>query len=244
MNIRQPSNGDDELFGWDENGNPLTLQTRGDAVITSVYDALNRVTGKAVPAYGAGSARLVSYGYDKADRRTSAADDQGHALSWGYDAAGRLISALIGGPQWSAAKGVWYGLDGNGNRTRLTWPDGYFVDYGYDALNRMESATDSATAVLAELAWNPLSQRTGIDYDPAAGGAAVDAGFTTTGDLTSLAHGFNGAANDVTYAGGFDRSHKLVSETIASANPAWRWSGFSPAPAAYTPDKKNRYAST
>ncbi len=125
-----------------------------------------------------------------------------------------------------------------GARTRLTWPDGYYVNYGYDPLQRMSTATDSTGVALATYAYDNFSRRSGVTY---ANNASMSYGYTTAGDLTSLAIQMAGTGNDVTYTLGYTAAHELNSDTTSPAKFVW-YPGTTGGTDAYgSPNNLNQY---
>ncbi|MFQ5535571.1 MAG: hypothetical protein ACE5EM_12210, partial [Sphingomonadales bacterium] len=144
---------DTETFTYDAGGNVLTKKTRNGDVITSVYDALNRVTSKTP-----GLDKAVNYQYDRAGRQTDVRyADASYIMASAYDGAGRLASVN------DNARAVSYQYDAASNRTEVMWPDGFTANYFYDALNRVtaitENGTDPMVAALASYNYDALSRR-------------------------------------------------------------------------------------
>ncbi len=92
------------------------------------------------------------------------------------------------------------------------------MNYGYDPLQRMSTATDSTGVALATYAYDNFSRRSGVTY---ANNASMSYGYTTAGDLTSLAIQMAGTGNDVTYTLGYTAAHELDSEAASIAKFVW-----------------------
>ncbi|MEJ1969110.1 MAG: RHS repeat-associated core domain-containing protein [Rhizomicrobium sp.] len=229
---------DFESFAYDPDGNATAHRLRGGGTVTSVFDALNRMTGRTVPAYGGQAAAVTTTtAYDLAGRETAVSDTLGNVIASAYDAAGRLSSTTQTIPGLSGTKTVSYQYDASSNRTRLTWPDGYYVQYGFDALNRMSTAAENGATTLATYSYDPLSRRTGLAYG---NGASVASAYSAAGDLTSLVHDLLGTADDATTTLTYTPAHQLGRESVSNA--AWDRSPPTTATVAYTPNGLNQYA--
>lgn len=148
----------------DKNGNVTSFRTRGNNTITSVFDAINRVTSKTVsgtPALG-----KVSYYYNLIDEPMVISSPAttalvAHSTAYDYDGAGRKVfeKNLLGFS--STPQQVSYAYDAAGNRQQTTWPDGYYVYYKYDAFNRMQYVYENSSNAneLAYYKYDPLSRR-------------------------------------------------------------------------------------
>ncbi len=228
---------DFESFAYDANGNAVSHRLRGGGSVTSVFDALNRMTGRTVPAYGGQAAAVTTTtAYDLAGRETAVSDTLGNVIASAYDAAGRRASTTQTIPGLTGTKTVSYQYDAASNRTRLTWPDGYYVGYTFDALNRMSSAAENGATTLATYSYDPLSRRTGLAYG---NGTTVAAAYSAAGDLTSLVHDLLGTADDATTTLTYTPAHQLGRESVS--NPAWDRSPPTAATVAYVPNGLNQY---
>ncbi|MES2452496.1 MAG: RHS repeat-associated core domain-containing protein [Pseudomonadota bacterium] len=138
---------DFEQYDYDANGNRTSLRKRDGRLLTYTYDALNRMTVKAVNgACVAGYActtppvsavRNVYYSYDLRGLQTSARFDSASgtdAVFNAYDGFGRLATSTTTMAGYTRTLGYQY--DANGNRTRITHPDGTYFDTTYDGLDR------------------------------------------------------------------------------------------------------------
>lgn len=146
--IADASNQDDyEEYSYDANGNRTMLRTRRAEYIYFTYDALNRMTYKAVP-YRADlpldNRRSVEYAYDLRGNMLVAGFDGTagqQVIYFEYDGFGRKVSErqVMDG----ATRVIGSQYDANGNRTRLTYPDGNFVNYYRDGLGRLQSTSQN-----------------------------------------------------------------------------------------------------
>jgi RHS repeat-associated protein len=208
-----------EGFGYDARDNRLSTLTRGGQLITTSYDALDRVATRVVPQPGAAPAVQTTYTYDLANRATQISDTNGHVIGYSFDTARRVTAISQAGPGIPSARSVSYQYDPAGNRTRLTWPDGYYVQYAYDALHRLTTATENGTFVLASYTYDPLSRHTGAAHGNS---TSVSRAYSTGADLLNLVNNFVGSS--VTHGHTYTAAHRLKDETVSTA--VWR---FAPA---------------
>jgi RHS repeat-associated protein len=221
------ANGTAEQQGYDANGNVTSRITRAGQTIAYTYDALARLTTKAVPAVsGVSVANTVTWSYDLAGRIAQGSDMAGNVIANDYDSAGRGISTASTIPGLSA-KTVSYQLDEAGNRIRLTWPDAYYVGYGYDALNHMAVVCENADGVLANQSCsNSATPLASFGYDNLArvvwrqhpGGANADKvaySWSPQDELLTLAHTLTGA-NAVSFTDTFSPAHQIVSAAVSN----------------------------
>lgn len=204
---------DYESYTYDPNDNRLTRRLRDGNVITSTYDALNRL---ATESYTATNAE-VFYSYDSLNRRLYArfGSPTGAGVSETYDALGRTTTEA------EAAGTLTYQYDLVGRRTRVTWPDGLYVAYVYDALGRAvkveENGATSGPGLLASYTYDAYENPTAVAR---AGGASVatTATYDVIDRLSSLTHNFAGSANDITYTYGYsyDASPQVVTRAVSN----------------------------
>jgi RHS repeat-associated protein len=124
-------------------------------VTTTVYDNAGRITS--ITHAKAGTTLLgVSYGYDNADRRTSATTTGEGTATYGYDELNRLTSA--------------------------SYPGGPNVGYTYDkAGNRLTETRGAATTTATYDAAGQMTARGGITYTYDQAGNLTQAGSDTYG---------------------------------------------------------------
>jgi RHS repeat-associated protein len=144
---------DYEQYGYDANGNRISLRKRDGSTLSYQYDALNRMKVKLVPSrtgLTAAQTRDVYYEYDLRGLQTKARFDSlaGEGVTSAYDGFGRLSSSTtsMGG----FTRTLSYLYDSDGNRTRLTHPDLAAFGFDYDGLDRMTLAHDKATATTTD----------------------------------------------------------------------------------------------
>lgn len=238
------ADGRSETFRHDANGNLVRRTTRTGEAITSTYDALNRLVGRAVPANADAAAVTYDYGYDLVGRLLQArqSTDAGPML-YGYDTAGRLVSE-----RRPDGKRVAYALDAAGNRVRLSWPEAgaqaYQAAYAYEPLGRVSGVFEGADAAglrLAAYGYDTLSRRTSLAYG---NGARTAYTHRPNGLVETLRHGFaSGASVAFTYRYNAEGalSARLVSDAAyqaSAANPA-----LQPGSQSYAANALNQYTS-
>jgi RHS repeat-associated protein len=144
---------DYEQYGYDANGNRISLRKRDGSVLTYQYDALNRMKAKLVPSrtgLTAAQTRDVYYEYGLRGLQTKARFDSlaGEGATSAYDGFGRLSSSTTSMGGFTRALSYLY--DSDGNRTRLTHPDLAAFGFDYDGLDRMMLAHDKAVAATTD----------------------------------------------------------------------------------------------
>lgn len=208
---------DYEEYGYDPNGNRVSLRLRSGETISFSYDALNRQIVKDLPG---GDAEDVYSAYDLAGRPTSTrfAAASGEGIVYGdYDAAGRLLSEAAFG------RTLAYEYDDASNRTRLTWPDSNYLQYDYDAMNRVisirENGASSGAGVLATYAYDALSRRGSITRG---NGTVTTFSYDDASRLTQLAQDLaGGAADDQTLGFAYTDASQVSHRTASNDNYNW-----------------------
>ncbi|MEP5508150.1 MAG: RHS repeat-associated core domain-containing protein [Erythrobacter sp.] len=137
--------GDDELLFFDASGRVRAFRSRDDLLTRFIYDDLNRIVERDVPARaGLDSTHTldVHYEYDLLGSLT-VARFQGAAanrIEYAYDALGRPISttqAMDG-----TSRTVAYAYDAGGRRSRVIHPDGEFWDYEFNTGGALTNLRD------------------------------------------------------------------------------------------------------
>jgi RHS repeat-associated protein len=245
---------DVETYGYDANGNRLSLTKRDGRTIAYAYDRLNREIQAIYPS--ASAALDVATSYDPAGRPCFEAYSQSavtpssgpcptsppsgvSSVSYVYDSGGRLIGETTGG------LAIGFGLDAAGNRTRVTWPDGFWAGYVYDAMNRVtavnENGATSGVGVLASYAYDSLGRRTGITRG---NGTSTSFGYDGSDRMSSLAHSIpsNNTAYGLSLGFVYNPASQLITKTWS--NQAYSWLNHpAGAPVNSTYDGLNRDAS-
>lgn len=189
---------------YDANGNPLTVTTDG-LVTTSTYDALNRLTSRAV---GNGSA--TTWSYDGDGNRVSETSPSGDSVTtYAYDADNRLTSAVdpLGNAPGGtpAAHTTTYTYDAGGNQTSQTDALSHTTSWAYDALGNRISETD-ANSHTTDRTYDALGRVTAVD-PPGAGNTTTYA-YDSHGDLVTRT---DPEGHTTTYA--YDHRHSVTSVT-------------------------------
>lgn len=220
---------DTETFKYDNNSNVIEQKTRSGALINSSYDKLNRLVGKTYPTEAANN---ITYSYDLLNRRTqSKLTNNTSTVDYVYDNAGRLTKTTSGG------KAIAYQYDAAGNRTRTTWPEtAFFVTTSYDALNRPKDIKETNTVNLATYAYDDLSRRTTVTLG---NGTTTTSTYNAQNQLSGLAHGLAGTAQDISYTYARNRIGDLNTETWS--NDLYQWAGTAAATTSYAKNGLNQY---
>jgi len=218
----QPSTTDDELYGYDANGNVTAVTTRANQTFTTTYDALNRPTAVAAPSPTPSTALT----YDNLGR-TLTASIPGLATTMTWDALGRLLTET--GPTGTMS----YAYDLAGRRTGQTWPDGFTVGWDYNVLGEMTVINRPAGAIIGYV-YDNLGRRIAMNR---ANGAFSIYAYDGVSRLTGLTH--HGAANvALTYT--HNPAGQIVTRTLS--NPAYAYA-TPPGGVTYSLDRQNRIAS-
>jgi RHS repeat-associated protein len=146
------------VFGYDRNGNSISVNAPLSRNSTSSYDYLNRLSQITDPASG-----TTVFGYDVNDNLTSVTDPRSLVTSYTYTAFGDLKTQSS--PDTGLTTNTY---DSGGNLDTVTDSRGAVTDYGYDAANRVTSASFTKAGVTDQA----------ISY-------AYDAGTNQNGHLTS-----------------------------------------------------------
>ena len=211
--VGQSSSTDYEAYGYDANGNRTSLRKRDGTTLTFAYDALNRVTQKAVPASASGAPGYsVLYGYDLGGRQLYArfGSDSGAGITNSYDSFGQLASSTtnMGGVSRSIA----HSYDADGNRTAVTHPDGHYFPYGYDGLGHMTSVGEDGIATLATFSYDAAGRHAGTAY----AGASSSYGYEGVGRLSSLGHDLAGTSADQVLTFAYNPASQVVTRTASN----------------------------
>jgi RHS repeat-associated protein len=158
---------DFEQYGYDENGNRVSLTKRDGTVLGYQYDSLNRVTLKSVPASATGGAGYaVYYAYDLRGLQTEARFGSlaGPGISNNYDGFGRLASSTS--TMDGIARTLTSSYNADGNRTGLTGNDGYHAGWDYDTAGRATYVRNTWGTPIVQLGYNPAGQRSLLSVLP------------------------------------------------------------------------------
>jgi RHS repeat-associated protein len=215
------NNGDYESYGYDANGNRISLRKRDGSTLTYSYDALDRVTQKTVPdrtGLDASHERDIFYSYDLTGSQTSARFDSsgGPGVINTYDAFGRLDTTGL--TLFSPNPTLDFDYDKNGNRTRIKYPDLNTWDYGYDALNRL-SKVKSGTTVLSSPSYNRRGLLVSVDHYS----TSLDESYAydNVGRLSNISHAVGAHSNNVSWT--FTRNYAGQIKTEGRNNDSYAW---------------------
>jgi RHS repeat-associated protein len=118
-------------YGYDPNGNALTIRDRLGRITSQSFDALNRLSRVTDPNSG-----VTATSYDAHDRVLNVADPNGNATVYLYDGFGDLIQ------QTSPDSGITvYRFDADGNLVHKEDAAGNVTNSTYDALDRILTTT-------------------------------------------------------------------------------------------------------
>lgn len=211
--VNTSSDTDYEQYGFDANGNLISLRKRNGQTIALAYDKLNRLTSRTYPS----AADNVAYTYDLLGRRLSATGaSAADNVSYAYDNAGRLVSTVANGKTLS------HQFDAAGNRVRTTWPEAtpFFVTTAYDALNRPTVIRELGTTTLASYAYDNLSRRTSVTLG---NGTTSTFAYSAQSPLGTLTHNLAGTAQDITTY--YARNQALEVTSQNWTNDLYQWAG-------------------
>lgn len=233
--------GDYEEYGYDGNGNRISLTKRDGSSITYRYDALNRLVHKRMPNPTVGPAATatadchgsswlnaasdsndVCYDYDLRGLQTSARFgwDAGPGVINGYDGLGRLTSTTTA--MAGASRSLAFLYDTSGNRIRVTHPDGTYFTYEYDVVGRNLHVRENGAAAYASTTWDVG----GRQQTKTRGSVLTTFGYDGASRLKSIKDDLAGTQSDVTtefgtdVQSGYNPANQIVS--LKRSNDAYR----------------------
>ena len=229
---------DYEAYGYDAAGNRLSFRKRDGSTLTYIYDNLNRVIMKAVPAragLAATNSRSVYYGYDIRGMQTYARFDSasGEGVTLVYDGFGRLASSTLA--MDGVSRTIGYQYDAAGNRTQLTHPDGTSFFYHYDPASR-PYYTDG----LFHTPYDDLGRVTAL-YRNVAGTWSIPTAYYYDGvsRVTASNRDLGGTSADSSATFAYNPASQIVSRT--QSNDAYAWTGAVNAQRGYSVNGLNQY---
>jgi RHS repeat-associated protein len=238
---------DYEEYGYDPQGNRVSLRKRDDSTLAYSYDALNRVMLKtATPASARTSTpqeltsaqhRPVYYAYDLRNLQTQARFDSlsGEAIVNSYDGFGRLVSSAnsMGG----TTRTLSYQYDRDGNRTRITHPDSVYFTSAYDGLDRPVGLADQTTTRVI-MGYNVYGSPVGVIRN--------NRTFTNFGydgvqrlNAAGMGYDFPGYIEENLIL--LERNPAGQISSITNNNNAYAWTGHHAVLRAYTTNGLNQY---
>lgn len=249
--------GDDcEKYAYDHNGNRAKLMKRDGRIIRYAFDALNRMTVKAVPDNGcptsplnpdlctnppASATRDVYYAYDLRNLQTAARYDSAtgaDAVLNTYDGFGRITSTTtaMGG----VSRTITHAYDDDDNRLTTAWPDALKVTYSYDGLDRLTWGYEGTGGILFQYGYTPAEQPWFLSR---VSGFNTFLSYDAKQRLSALGNDFNGASNDVTYS---FTDYNPAGQIVAKArdNNLYAFNGYVTASRAYVANGLNQYTSS
>lgn len=228
---------DYEEYGYDLNGNRITLRKRDGNTITSNYDNLDRVWRKVLPNADAGPA-TVYHGYDLWGNQLYARfnSDTGPGITAVYNGFGELVSETsnTGGTSHTLS----YQYDRNGNRTRVTHPDGSYFTYKYDQLDRLTDIHEGAATglVLIHYSYDNLARPSG---QVTAGQVASTLGYDAVSRPRTIGLDPAGTGYDLTHTLGYNPAGQIVTHELSNSNFQYLEKGS--AAGAYLANGLNQY---
>jgi RHS repeat-associated protein len=220
---------DYEQYGYDPNGNVISVRLRDGTSIAYAYDNLNRMTSKDLP----GTEATVTYTYDLLNRPLSAT--QGSlVLTNGYDQLGRLLS------QSQPYGTMTYQYDAAGQRIKATWGDGFYVNYDYlvsgDVSKIRENGATTGVGVLATYGYNNLGSMTSITRG---NGTVTNYTPDAVSRLSQLVQDLSGTSSDQMIGFSYNPASEITA--VTHSNDAYAWSGHVDVIRNYTSNGLNQY---
>jgi RHS repeat-associated protein len=237
---------DYEQYGYDANGNRTSFRRRDGRVFTLAYDALNRLSSRALTTT---ACTLTCTAISSSQRRGVyfAYDLQGHQLSARFDStagADGVISDYTGFGELKRATTAMggtsrtfdYAYDPDGNRIRITHPDTSYFQYAYDGLDRAKSISENGGTAIASFAYDAQAHPTAETR------GAVDSSYGYDGleRLSLLTDNLHLTAADVTTTYAYNPASQLKSEV--RSNDSYAFTGSVNVARSYTANGLNQYS--
>lgn len=245
-------------FGYDNNGNPTSINAPLTRNTGQTYDELNRLTQVTDPATG-----LTKYGYNALDQLISVTDPRNKVTSYTYNALGDLTQQVspdtgttintydsAGNLQTKTdarSKTGTYSYDALNRVTQLIYPDqtiAYTYDQGSNALGRLSGLSDASGST----AWGYDSQGRVTSRQQVIGGLSLSVGYsyTTAGQLQSttlpsgnaITYGYtNGKVTSLTLNGSTTLLANVLYQPFGPTS-GWTWGNATLAVREYDTDGK------
>ena len=199
---------DDELYGYDDNGNRTSLTKRDNQVILYQYDNLNRLTFKDVP----GTANDVYSDYDRAGRILYArfGSTSGSGIEYGYDSAKRMTS------ETSFGRAMTFGFDVSGNRNKRPGQTQTLLATALTRWIARQKCARTAPRPEPECSRPTDTMPSRRDLIIGTNGANSDYAYDNASRLTSLAHDFSGSSQDLSLGFGYTLASQLQTRTSSN----------------------------
>jgi YD repeat-containing protein len=239
------STGDFEAYGYDAAGNRTSLSKRDGVTLTYQYDALNRMSQKAVPesaTHAPGYA--VFYAYDlrglETEARFGSANGPGIANAW--DGFGRLAASATSVD--GTTRTLTSSYDAESNRTALTGDPGawgYTSASSYDGLDRLAGLNEAGHPIV-QVGYDAAGRRSslGLGFDAFPSSAAY--AYDPAGRLQTLTHHLAGNGNDEALTFDYNPAGQIVRRT--SSNDAYASNTALAVDRAYSANGLNQYTGT
>lgn len=225
------SSTDYEAYGYDDDGNRISLRKRDGQTITYGYDALNRMTLKDLP----GTTLDVYFGYDLLGAQLGArfASASGAGIINTFDALSRLTSTTNN--MGTTIRTLNYQYDEAGNRKQLIYPESSYVTYLYDALNRLTTIKEAGATAIVSTMYNAKGEA----ESQTRGGVAITLGYDGLSRPTSWTDNLAGTTDDVTSTFGYNPANQIKTKTRTNTNYAF--AGYVPVNRPYGVNGLNQY---
>jgi RHS repeat-associated protein len=179
-------------FGYDNEGNPTSIDAPLSRNAAESYDALNRVSSITDPGTG-----VTTFGYDAEDDLTSVKDPRNLTTSYGYDGLGDLTSQMS--PDTGTTTNTY---DSGGNLATATDARGAVATHGYDPLNRVTSivyslsgTTDQTLSFTYDQGTDGVGHLTGVsDVNH-----SMSFSYDGLGEMTGVSQTVSGVTRSITY---------------------------------------------
>jgi RHS repeat-associated protein len=230
---------DFEEYGYDPNGNRLSLRKRDGTTLTYSYDALNRMTVKVVPERGnllASSTRDVHYGYDLRGLQLYARFDSasGEGVTNSYDGFGGQLSSSIA--MGGVTRTLTYQYDRNGNRTRITHPDNQWFQQDYDELDRPSWLSWQGSGHIAYINRDGDGRPANVNRG---NGSSASFSYDGARRLSGMSFALGGAPDNVAWTYTYNPASQIAS--VTRDNDAYAWTAHYAVNRPYTTNGLNQY---
>ncbi|MDA0638680.1 hypothetical protein OUY22_35170 [Nonomuraea sp. MCN248] len=239
-------------YGYDQAGNNTTILQPGGVRIDRTYDHLGRLTQESGAGGGAATAERT-FGYDPADRLTTAGDytleyndrglltkmasPSGQPITMAYDANGNLTQRV------DAAGTANFTWDNANRAATATDPvTGRTWTYGYDKANRVTSLTSANPVNTHSISYDNMGRATSQTLKSGSGSelAKITYGWDLDDNLTTKTTSGLAGSGMNTY--GYDHANRLTSWTAPNGTTtAYEWDAAGNK--MFTYDERNRLTS-